>query len=562
MTLFLLLHRLASSPAPDSVQITWNKGIPQATFTVINPDSLHQTGRFCWTPSAGSARTMPYSFVAKAKDNHCPNIASSSRNYNVFVTTKKTTTTNITALKCGSFILESNPDSTIANTAKYSWTLQDSNGKSINSGVYSFESTNGDTSHLQIDTVHINSNGTYILTHQIEPLHGNCPTIYFDTISVNNAFSIRTTRKNEILCKGDSQIWVANAKGGSSPYSYTWIYKNDTINSSSFTSLTTSYSENNTLILQVKEAGGCIKKLEAIVKTHPNNSNGFLPTYSACTNDSIVLTIDSSLLNPMWNASTSSYRQTYKTDSILVVNYSDTFQCDYSDTIRLAFYNSPPTSLSDTNACTDSIRLTPGFFASYLWNTGDTSASIVVNKSGLYYVQVWDRSNCTNTDTAVVTLNSKIPTPVIRLAHDTIFSNAIGKHYWHKDGNWISITTNNFFILPGFGEYFVIVQDTNGCISDTSNRLKKTAGFEDVISSKLIVYPNPSNGNLTLKLANLSMYDIKTIALYTTEGKQIESTVSKGENKFYITWNSAPGMLWLILQTDKEVYRQKIVYLK
>jgi len=155
-----------------------------------------------------------------------------------------------------------------------------------------------------------------------------------------------------------------------------------------------------------------------------------------------------------------------------------------------------------------------------------------------------------------------MPTPVIRLAHDTIFSNSIGKHYWHKDGNWISTTTNNFLILLGFGEYFAVVQDTNGCISDTSNRLKKTAGFEDVISSKLIVYPNPSNGSLTLKLASLSISDIKTIQLYTTDGKLVESTVYKGENEYYITWNSAPGMLWLVIQTDEDVYRREIVYLK
>jgi hypothetical protein len=60
------------APAPDSVRLAWNNGIRGATFTIQNKDSLHQTGRFCWTPDTSKISTIPYYFVAIARDDACP----------------------------------------------------------------------------------------------------------------------------------------------------------------------------------------------------------------------------------------------------------------------------------------------------------------------------------------------------------------------------------------------------------------------------------------------------------------------------------------------------------
>ncbi|HBN03590.1 MAG TPA: hypothetical protein DD396_06050 [Bacteroidetes bacterium] len=62
----------APTPAPDEVQLSWNRGIPGASFNIINPTDRLQTGRFCWTPTAGDVRTLPYTFTVTARDNACP----------------------------------------------------------------------------------------------------------------------------------------------------------------------------------------------------------------------------------------------------------------------------------------------------------------------------------------------------------------------------------------------------------------------------------------------------------------------------------------------------------
>jgi hypothetical protein len=62
----------ASAPAPDEVTLSWNRGIPGASFTILNPTDRLQTGRFCWTPTAGDERTLPYTFTVTARDNACP----------------------------------------------------------------------------------------------------------------------------------------------------------------------------------------------------------------------------------------------------------------------------------------------------------------------------------------------------------------------------------------------------------------------------------------------------------------------------------------------------------
>ncbi|MGB1038679.1 MAG: hypothetical protein ACPGYY_08535, partial [Bacteroidia bacterium] len=41
------------TPAPDTVTNSWNRGIPGATYTIINPTARLQTGQFCWTPGPG-----------------------------------------------------------------------------------------------------------------------------------------------------------------------------------------------------------------------------------------------------------------------------------------------------------------------------------------------------------------------------------------------------------------------------------------------------------------------------------------------------------------------------
>lgn len=67
--------------AGDIVTMTWNQGIPGATFSAAG--SPHPTGTFCWTTSANDVGT--HLFTVQVKDNHCPIIGSNTYAYQITV---------------------------------------------------------------------------------------------------------------------------------------------------------------------------------------------------------------------------------------------------------------------------------------------------------------------------------------------------------------------------------------------------------------------------------------------------------------------------------------------
>ena len=67
MTPSLFLLHLLRCLLQIQFTISWNKGIPGATFTVTNPTARLQTGRFCWTPGAGQASNLPLFLYSNRK---------------------------------------------------------------------------------------------------------------------------------------------------------------------------------------------------------------------------------------------------------------------------------------------------------------------------------------------------------------------------------------------------------------------------------------------------------------------------------------------------------------
>ena len=70
---------------PDTVQLKWNRGIPGATFTVLNPAAREKTAEFCWQTKIGQASEVSYSFTVTATDDHCPKPSQAVRGFKVKV---------------------------------------------------------------------------------------------------------------------------------------------------------------------------------------------------------------------------------------------------------------------------------------------------------------------------------------------------------------------------------------------------------------------------------------------------------------------------------------------
>jgi len=110
--------------------------------------------------------------------------------------------------------------------------------------------------------------------------------------------------------------------------------------------------------------------------------------------------------------------------------------------------------------------------ASYLWNTGDTTASITVSAPGEYSVVVLDSSNgCAATATVTVAQNTTQPTVVIS-GNQTLTCNTtsitLSASGTAVQGTatylWSNSATTSSIVVNKAGEYTVVVTDSgNGC---------------------------------------------------------------------------------------------------
>lgn len=132
------------------------------------------------------------------------------------------------------------------------------------------------------------------------------------------------------------------------------------------------------------------------------------------------------------------------------------------------------TAGSATTFCAgDSVILVSSIETAYLWSTGETTQSVIVNSSGSYSLMVTNANGCqsaTSTATAV-TVNPLPVTPVITAGGPTSFciggnvtltSDAAINYAWSTGAVTQSIT------VDATGLYSVRVTDANGCESELS----------------------------------------------------------------------------------------------
>jgi PKD repeat protein len=136
-----------------------------------------------------------------------------------------------------------------------------------------------------------------------------------------------------------------------------------------------------------------------------------------------------------------------------------------SDPARAGFRASPSTS--------DSGHRTSDY--TFLWNTGDTTATISVNETGTYTLLVMDTIGCAREFTALVfvddfEVSATLGEPRPFCMGDTLFVESVWdpaqlNHVWN-DGS-----TTPGLLINEPGEYSVTVTNPNGCVAQSSTTL-------------------------------------------------------------------------------------------
>jgi len=231
---------------PDTVQMKWNRGIPGATFTVLNPKDREKQAEFCWQTKVGQASDVSYSFTVTATDDHCPKPSQAIRGFKVKVNPRAFSTRKYTTLKCGRFAWEASVPAGFKGIPTYRWSLRDSLGSK--EYFYSTRKT---------DTFRYKYGGKYIMVHTVNN-SDNCPTIYRDTIILPDPPTAILATKDTFACYKTNMRLQPLVLFAKAPYRYYWTRPADHISGDTNMTLTIpNIDRDSTIVVRITDGDGC-----------------------------------------------------------------------------------------------------------------------------------------------------------------------------------------------------------------------------------------------------------------------------------------------------------------
>ena len=119
--------------------------------------------------------------------------------------------------------------------------------------------------------------------------------------------------------------------------------------------------------------------------------------------------------------------------------------------------------------CEGTVTLDAGNTGStYVWNTAETTQTIIVNSTNTYSVTVTNPEGCSASSSVLITINSN---PIVALGADVIQCGGTVTLNAQNAGQsfvWNNLSTGQTLTANTSGTYFVTVTDGNGCSgSDT-----------------------------------------------------------------------------------------------
>jgi gliding motility-associated-like protein len=367
-------------PPPDSVKITWNSGIPGATFSVITASARLQSGRFCWTPAEGMASSLPYNFTVTARDNACPLNALSVRSFRVTVKPKARGLINIDTMDCGVYPHTVDLETGFRGNGSYLWTVLDSNRLDVlDRDVFTFASNGNIISTRKSDTLKFKKGGKYFVRLNLNNSPLNCPNTYEDTLIVPPLLEADLSiGADTFVCAGTALTFSPYLANVNPPVSYQWSTMGVTDNGIFINNATANVGDTNSTFdltiptvqydtavsVFVRDASGCTAEDTIQVFLKANPLAVLPPDVRLCAYDSIniVPNLDSA----------------YWIDPIMgdTLVQGDTLYKEW-------FYNGSTTPFSIED-------------------------SVTINIAGMYVIRIEDSLKCTDTDTIFLFVNDTV----------------------------------------------------------------------------------------------------------------------------------------------------------
>lgn len=386
---------------------------------------------------------------------------------------------------------------------------------------------------------------------------GNCSATASATVGASSGLSLSTSSTNASCGNNDGSATV-NVTGGAVS-SYSW--------SNGANTQTISNVAAGTYTVTVLGTGGCSNTTSVSVSATGGVTISAVAANTTCGNNNgsaSVTVLSGTATAYAWNSGQTSSSISNLAAGTYTVTVSGSGGCSATASVTVnPSGNTPVTINSDKSimCAGDSAHVcAPSGYASYLWNTGESTQCIYAKFAGNYYVTVTDNGSCTATSNHIGLNMYPLPPVSISVNGDTmrVYNSSIQQ--WYFNGAPISGATGNVYVANQSGNYAVAVTDTNGCVALSNPVVMVVSGIVNVIdNSEIKIFPNP----LETGYWNLEVTDAVVggkFEIFDNNGRLIYTAEIKGK-KMEIPLTVESGIYMFRLISTNRSYTSKLIKL-
>lgn len=430
----------------------------------------------------------------------------------------------------------------------------------VSGATYSWSGPNNFSSTLespQVTNVTRDNAGIYSVVIQSGDCQSSESEIAVEVVDMPG-FSASASGVTEV-CEGTTVSLSTQSEAG---YSYQWELDGTPVSGATSSGYTASQSGNYTVVV-TQDVSGCEVVTNAIpVGIYSTPVADFSIGSVACTGQTIAFTDNSTVDNTAtavysWDfgdgntSATQNPNHTYAAaatyDVQLAVSYSGVTGCTDSQISSVTVNDpvSPVIDASSTEICPGeevTLSLT-GTFNSVLWNTSETTNSIIVNAAGTYSVTVNDANGCDATSD--ITIASGTVPDVQATADRTSISEgdqvqlaATGAdaYVWTPDTGLSDPNIANPIASPEATTTYIVTGTLiDGCSATAEITIIVSAGGEVNITPLKAFSPN-STINPTWTIENIQNYPDCTMSIFDERGALVFRQKDYSANEWNATY--------------------------
>ncbi|MDG1475768.1 MAG: S8 family peptidase [Vicingaceae bacterium] len=220
---------------------------------------------------------------------------------------------------------------------------------------------------------------------------------------------------------------------------------------------------------------------------------------------------------------------------------------------------------SDKNVCDgDSVQVISPNYSSYNWSTGDTVQSLYFDSTATdIYLEVTNTSGCLSRSDTVNIIWRALPIKptVLVVGNDTLLYGTNLNLQWYYNSNALSGENDTLHFAQNNGDYYVEVADMFGCSEVSDTVALTTVGVEENVNNSFSIYPNPSKGNLLVKMFNNQFQSLRVINLLGEV--LVDRNIERNENEIELKLDGfAEGVYYVQLNSAEGKYLQKLILLR